>query len=98
MLDTHPLFPGDLSSCTVLRPYPEHYDTARFTAEDLATYTVHVYCNGDVTCLVTTGGSHGTHVAGIAAACLPEQPELNGIAPGAQIVRCVGNYNIGLEV
>ena len=48
-------------------------------------YCVQVYEGGDRLSIVADAGSHGTHVAGIAAAHFEQQPELNGVAPGAQV-------------
>ena len=58
------------------------YDT--FSDFDQVNYSFQIYEDGDILSIVTTSGSHGTHVAAIAAAYNPEKPEYNGVAPGQQ--------------
>ncbi|MBI1313495.1 S8 family serine peptidase [bacterium] len=58
----------------------------RFDDVSLLNFGVNIYEDGDVLSIVADSHPHGTHVAGIVAGHYPDQPEWNGVAPGAQIV------------
>lgn len=88
---------GDLSGFKAMASYALRRDVRTFnTKVDNLNFTVNVYEEGDVLSINVDSGSHGTHVAGITAAYHPDNPELNGLAPGAQIVSLkVGDSRLG---
>lgn len=90
---------GDLADEKVLRNYRQKPEYGTFAAPYNLNFGVNIYDDGNLLSIVADSGAHGTHVAGIVAAYYPDHPELNGIAPGAQIVsvKIGDNRMIGME-
>jgi tripeptidyl-peptidase-2 len=94
---------GDLSACTPLTDYKDEQQFLTIKTIPgckevslLLNYCVTIFEEGQRLSIVCDAGSHGTHVAGIVAANFPDSPELNGVAPGAQIVSCkIGDTRLG---
>ncbi|MCC5022067.1 MAG: S8 family serine peptidase [Candidatus Synoicihabitans palmerolidicus] len=77
---------GELAEEKKLRPFGVAGEYGTFDGFTTTTFGVQVYDDGDVLSIVTVSGTHGTHVASIAASHYPDAPERNGIAPGARIL------------
>lgn len=86
-LDT--TFEGDLAKCKVMTNFRDEREWGILGEKDGLSYCLAIRNNGDLLEICTPSGTHGTHVAHIAAAHYPDQPSCSGIAPGAQIVSIV---------
>ena len=94
---------GALADAQLLAPFRlEHKfgtldaSDAAAGAESLLNFSVDVFADGARTAICVDSGAHGTHVAGIVGAHFPESPELNGIAPGCQIIGFkIGDTRLG---
>ncbi|VDN88058.1 unnamed protein product [Brugia pahangi] len=61
----------------------------------MLTFCITIHDNGNLLEICVPSGSHGSHVANIAAAYFPNEPEKSGLAPGAQIVSlCIGDHRL----
>ena len=76
---------SDLTDETPMTDFRRERQHGTF-ADALLNFAVNIYDNGRTLSIVADCDPHGTHVAGIVSAYYPEQPELCGVAPGAQIV------------
>ncbi|KAK3925767.1 Tripeptidyl-peptidase 2 [Frankliniella fusca] len=86
---------GDLASCKVVGEYSKTYDYSQLTPSDQFNYAINVWDDGKILEIVGMCSSHGTHVAAIAAANFPDEPEKNGVAPGAQVISlCIGDLRL----
>ncbi len=89
---------GDLTDETLLTNFRRQRQFGTFDEGSLLNFAVNIYEHGDRLSLVTDAGAHGTHVAGIVAGHFPDHPELNGLAPGAQIVAVkIGDSRLGVD-
>ncbi|KAI9502288.1 subtilase family-domain-containing protein [Coemansia spiralis] len=84
---------GDLSAAPALGAYKCTGDVALLCKRQLLYYTLNFYDNGHVLSIVTCADSHGTHVASILAANHPDEPQNNGVAPGAQLISLMVSDN-----
>ncbi|KAG7388999.1 tripeptidyl-peptidase II Tpp2 [Phytophthora pseudosyringae] len=87
---------GDFTGVPALTNFKDELQYATFSDKSQLNYVLNIYDEGNTLSVVNDVGAHGTHVAGIVAAYYPEQPECNGVAPGAQIVAVkIGDGRLG---
>ena len=86
----------DLSDAEPMAPYRVARAVGDLGYGTALSYCVQVYDGGATTSIVVDAGSHGTHVAGIAAAHFEGSPERDGVAPGAQVLALkIGDGRLG---
>ncbi|KAJ2910262.1 hypothetical protein GGI21_001053, partial [Coemansia aciculifera] len=87
---------GDLSEAPALGAYKLSGDVGQLCKRKLLYYTLNFYDDARTLSIVTSAGSHSTHVAGIVAANHPDEPQNNGVAPGAQLLSLlIGDHRVG---
>ncbi|KAL6634882.1 hypothetical protein ACP70R_027553 [Stipagrostis hirtigluma subsp. patula] len=87
---------GKLADFVPLTNYRLEQKYGIFSKLDACSFVTNVYDDGNLVSIVTDCSPHATHVAGIAAAFHPDEPLLNGVAPGAQLISCkIGDTRLG---
>ena len=78
---------GDLTNSIPMSSFRHERQIGELGFGSAVTYCIQVYDSGKILSIVTDAGSHGTHVAGIAAANFDGgnnsgEEDINGVAPG----------------
>ena len=85
-----------MSKSLPMTDYRVSHQYTTFSPLDQLNYCVNIFDNGEILSIVVDAGAHGSHVAGIVSAYHTDQLELNGVAPGAQIISLkIGDSRIG---
>lgn len=87
---------GDLADEHQLTNYHERFDVFQFHSKDSVASSgkrlggaINIYPEQKLVSVYFDDGSHGTHVAGIAAGHdIDNQKGFNGVAPGAEVIAC----------
>ncbi|XP_031502252.1 tripeptidyl-peptidase 2 isoform X2 [Nymphaea colorata] len=94
-LEEDPEF-GKLANFNPMTNFRTEHKYGIFSKLDVCSFVTNIYDEGNILSIVTDCSPHATHVAGIAAAFHPEEPLLNGVAPGAQLISCkIGDSRLG---
>ncbi|XP_052750158.1 tripeptidyl-peptidase 2 [Galleria mellonella] len=87
---------GDLASGPLLGEYSVTHEHAHLTDLDEMTISINVHDEGQTLEVVGMCSTHGTHVAAIASGYFADEPEKNGVAPGAKIISLtIGDSRLG---
>ncbi|KAJ2494146.1 hypothetical protein GGI11_008975, partial [Coemansia sp. RSA 2049] len=87
---------GDLTHAHAMGAYKTTGDVALLSRRQLLYFTLNFYDDGRVLSIVVSAGPHATHVSGILAANHADEPQNNGVAPGAQLVSLlIGDHRVG---
>ncbi|ORX65947.1 subtilisin-like protein [Linderina pennispora] len=86
---------GDFTGVEALGAYKLTGDIGKLAKRNLFYYTLNFYEEGKVLSIVANVGSHSTHVAGIIGAHHPDEPQNDGVAPGAQLLSLmIGDHRV----
>ena len=87
---------GNLTKSVPFSAFARKRQMGEFGFGSAVTFCIQIYDEGKTLSIVTDAGSHGTHVAGIAAANFGQNHIKNGVAPGAQVLACkIGDARLG---
>jgi tripeptidyl-peptidase-2 len=87
---------GNLTESIPFSAFAKKRQMGEFGFGSAVTFCIQIYDEGKTLSIVTDAGSHGTHVAGIAAANFGADSIKNGVAPGAQVLACkIGDGRLG---